>query len=139
MSIYNTHLQPAYDSLKLSQMQVVARSVAADPQPKLLGGDMNAGRSTSRVMSVARPILDDAWESVGAGDGGTSPPHHNHRIDYLLYSSPFVPLTAETIDSAVSDHRAVGATLTLPGDSEVCVPVFGESLSRATPDRAGSG
>ena len=129
VSIYNTHLQPAYDSLKLSQMQVVARSVAADPQPKILGGDLNSG-PTSRVMSVARPVLDDAWESVGAGDGGTSPPGHNHRIDYLLYSSPFVPHAARTITSAVSDHRAVGATLLLPGGSEVCVPVFGESLSQ---------
>jgi endonuclease/exonuclease/phosphatase family metal-dependent hydrolase len=129
VSIYNTHLQPAYDSLKLSQMQAVARSLAADPQPMILGGDFNAV-SSSQVMSVAEQYLDDAWESVGAGPEGTSPNAHKARIDHLLYSSPFVPTAARTIESAVSDHRAVGATFTLPGDGEVCVPVFGDRLSQ---------
>jgi endonuclease/exonuclease/phosphatase family metal-dependent hydrolase len=129
VSIYNTHLQPAYDSLKLSQMQVVARSLAADAQPMILGGDFNAV-SSSQVMSVAGQYLDDAWESVGTGPEGTSPNAHKARIDHLLYSSPFVPGTARTIESAVSDHRAVGATFTLPGTGEVCVPVFGDGLSQ---------
>ena len=128
VSIYNTHLQPAYDSLKLSQMRVVAQSLAADPQPMILGGDFNAVSSSS-VMSLARPFLDDVWEAVGIGPEGTSPNAHKARIDHILYSSPFVPGTARTIDSAVSDHRAVGATLTLPGDGEVCVPVLGKGLS----------
>jgi endonuclease/exonuclease/phosphatase family metal-dependent hydrolase len=129
VSIYNTHLQPAYDSLKLSQMQVVAQSLAVDPQPMILGGDFNAV-SGSPVMSVAGQYLDDAWESVGVGPDGTSPNAHKARIDHLLYSSPFVPGTARTIESAVSDHRAVGATFTLPGDGEVCVPVLGKGLSQ---------
>jgi endonuclease/exonuclease/phosphatase family metal-dependent hydrolase len=129
VSVYNTHLQPAYDSLKLSQMQVVGRALAADSRPMILGGDFNAV-STSRVMSVARPYLDDAWESVGTGPDGTSPNAHKARIDHVLYSSPFVPGTARTIESAVSDHRAVGATLTLPGDGEVCVPVFDQGVSQ---------
>jgi endonuclease/exonuclease/phosphatase family metal-dependent hydrolase len=129
VSIYNTHLQPAYDSLKLSQMQVVAQSLAADPQPMILGGDFNAV-SSSQVMSVAGQYLDDVWASVGVGPEGTSPNAHKARIDHLLYSSPFVPSTARTIESAVSDHRAVGATLTLPGDGEVCVPVLGKGLSQ---------
>ena len=129
VSIYNTHLQPIYDSLKLSQMQVAARSLAADPQPMILGGDFNAV-SGSRVMSVAGQYLDGAWESVGVGPDGTSPNAHKARIDHLLYSSPFVPGTARTIESAVSDHRAMGATFTLPGDPDVCVPVLDESLSQ---------
>jgi endonuclease/exonuclease/phosphatase family metal-dependent hydrolase len=130
VSIYNTHLQPAYESLKLSQMQAVARYVAADPNPKILGGDFNAVAS-SQVMGVVRPILSDVWDSVGAGPDGTSPGAHRARIDHLLYSSPFVPEEARTIESAVSDHRAVGATLTLPGDGEVCVPVLEEDLSES--------
>jgi endonuclease/exonuclease/phosphatase family metal-dependent hydrolase len=129
VSIYNTHLQPAYESLKLAQMQTVGRLLAADSQPKLLGGDFNAV-SSSRVMSVARPFLDDAWESVGTGPDGTSPGAHRARIDHVLYSSPFVPGVARTIESAVSDHRAVGATLTLPSDGEVCVPVFDQGVSQ---------
>jgi endonuclease/exonuclease/phosphatase family metal-dependent hydrolase len=129
VTIYNTHLQPAYDSLKLSQMQVVGRSLAAEPRPMILGGDFNAV-STSRVMSVARPFMDDVWESVGTGADGTSPNAHKARIDHVLYSSPFVPGVARTIESAVSDHRAVGATLTLPGDGEVCVPVFDKGVSQ---------
>ena len=129
VSIYNTHLQPAYDGLKLSQMQVVGRLMAADPRPKILGGDFNAV-STSNVMSVARPYVDDVWDSVGTGAEGTSPNAHKARIDHVLYSSPFVPSIARTIESAVSDHRAVGTTLTLPGDGEVCVPVFDQGVSQ---------
>ena len=129
VSIYNTHLQPAYDRLKLSQARVVGGAVAADPQPKILGGDFNAV-SGSAVMSAAQPVLDDAWESVGAGPDGTSPNAHKARIDHLLYSSPFVPQTARTIESAVSDHRAVGAAFTLPGDPEVCVPVLDKGSSQ---------
>jgi endonuclease/exonuclease/phosphatase family metal-dependent hydrolase len=129
VSVYNTHLQPAYDSLKLSQMQVVGRLLAADSRPMLLGGDFNAV-SSSRVMSVARPFLDDAWESVGAGPDGTSPNAHKARIDHVLYSSQFVPSIARTIESAVSDHRAVGTTLTLSGNGEVCVPVFDKGVSQ---------
>ena len=75
-------------------------------------------------------MQDDASETLGTGAGGTSPPHHNHRIDFLLYSSPFVPQDARTIESAVSDHRAVGATFTLPGDPEVCVPVLDKGASQ---------
>jgi endonuclease/exonuclease/phosphatase family metal-dependent hydrolase len=130
VSIYNTHLQPAYDSLKLAQMQVVGRLLAADSRPKVLGGDFNAV-STSQVMSVAGQYLDDVWDSVGTGPEGTSPNAHKARIDHVLYSSPFVPSVARTIESAVSDHRAVGATLTLPGDGEVCVPVFDKGVSQS--------
>jgi endonuclease/exonuclease/phosphatase family metal-dependent hydrolase len=128
VSIYNTHLQPAYERLKLSQMQAVVRSLAADPDPKILGGDFNAVAS-SQVMGVARPFLTDVWDVVGAGPDGTSPGAHRARIDHLLYSSPLVPEEARTIESAVSDHRAVGATFTLPGDGEVCVPVLEEDVS----------
>jgi hypothetical protein len=51
----------------------------------------------------------------------------------VLHSSEFAPEAARTIDSAVSDHRAVGATLTLPGDGEVCVPVFDRGVSERNP------
>jgi endonuclease/exonuclease/phosphatase (EEP) superfamily protein YafD len=67
---------------------------------------------------------------VGTGPEGTSPNAHKARIDHVLYSSPFVPQTARTIDSAVSDHRAVGTTLVLPGDGKVCVPVLGQGVSQ---------
>jgi endonuclease/exonuclease/phosphatase (EEP) superfamily protein YafD len=81
-------------------------------------------------MSVARPFLDDVWESVGTGPEGTSPNAHKARIDHVLYSSSFVPGIARTIESEVSDHRAVGATLTLPGEGEVCVPVLDKGVTQ---------
>jgi endonuclease/exonuclease/phosphatase family metal-dependent hydrolase len=131
VSIYNTHLQNIYDDLKLAQMRVVAPMVAADPQPKILGGDFNA-TSSGAVLALAQPFLSDAW-AVGVGPDGTSPNAHKGRIDFVLHSSEFVPRAARTIDSAVSDHRAVGATLTLPGDGEVCVPVFDRGVAQRNP------
>ena len=130
VSIFNTHLQPSYDSLKLAQMRVVAQQVAADPQPKILGGDFNA--TSARSGAGAGPVLAVRHVGVGGRRPRRHLPQRAQGPDRLPCCTrpQFVPRAARTIDSAVSDHRAVGATLMLPGDPEVCVPVLDDSLSQ---------
>ena len=129
ISVYNTHLQHIYDDLRLRQMHVVARIVAADPLPKILGGDLNSGPRTP-VLAAARGVLRDSWDAVGVGSGNTVPAvDPKGRIDYVLYSDPLVPQDSQVYFSQVSDHRAVRSTFTLSDEDEpICVPVFDEPL-----------
>jgi endonuclease/exonuclease/phosphatase family metal-dependent hydrolase len=129
ISVYNTHLQHIHDELRLRQMRSVATLVAADPLPIILGGDLNSA-PRSPMLSVARGVLEDAWDAVGVGAGNTIPPSRpSVRIDYVMYSDPLVPRSAQTLRSRVSDHRAVLAHFTLSADGEpICVPILTEPL-----------
>jgi endonuclease/exonuclease/phosphatase (EEP) superfamily protein YafD len=59
-------------------------------------------------------ILDagmvDSWSEAGQGPGLTWPSDApNQRIDWIWLSPDLQAVAAETVDSAVSDHRAVVA------------------------------
>ena len=131
ISVYNTHLQHIYEDLRLQQMRVVAGILGADPLPKIMGGDFNAGPRTP-VLGAVRDVLRDPWDTagVGVGSGATVPAANPRaRIDYVLYSDPLVPQDSQVYFSQVSDHRAVRSTFALSSESEpICVPVFDEPL-----------
>jgi endonuclease/exonuclease/phosphatase family metal-dependent hydrolase len=125
ISVYNTHLQHVFDSLRLKQMQAVAGIVRADQLPKILGGDLNSSPRTP-TLQVARTVLKDSWEAVGVGSGNTVP---KGRIDFVMYSDPLVAQTSQAAASSYSDHRPVFSTFTMSGQGEpICVPVFDEPL-----------
>jgi endonuclease/exonuclease/phosphatase family metal-dependent hydrolase len=119
VSLYSTHLQNKLDHLKLRQAQAIAPIVAADGNPKVLGGDMNAWPGDS-VLSALKGPLDDTWDAVGAGAGATNPaPSPRGRIDYLLYAGgELTPTSANVPATLASDHRPVRATYSLSGVSE---------------------
>lgn len=114
VAIYNTHLQHTSPAMRLQQITQIRQLVDADPLPKLLGGDLNAGPG-SPVHAVATGGLRDVWSVVGTGSGLTAPARApRHRIDYLLTSPEWTPDAAGVLFSSVSDHRAVYADLSLP-------------------------
>jgi len=129
ISVYNTHLQHIYDDLRLRQMDVVTDILAADPLPKIMGGDLNSGPN-SAVLSATRSVLRDSWLAAGVGAGATAPASNPRaRIDYVLYTDPLVPVNSQVYYSEVSDHRAVRSAFTLStGGEPICVPVFDEPL-----------
>ena len=110
-------------------MQVVTDILAADPLPKIMGGDLNSGPNTA-VLTAARGVLRDSWLAAGVGSGATArPATRRARIDYVLYSDPLVPVDSRVDYSQVSDHRAVRSTFTLSSQGEpICAPVFDEPL-----------
>ncbi len=119
VSLYSTHLQNQMDQLKLRQAQAVAPIVAADANPTVLGGDMNAWPGDS-VLNALKVPLDDTWDAVGAGTGATNPASNPRgRIDYLLYAgSELTPTSANVPAALASDHRPVRASYRLAGAAE---------------------
>ncbi len=113
VDIYNTHLQHTRGNIRILQLRAIRRIVARDPHPHLLGGDLNA-TPDSPALGVTASILGDSWSAVGGGAGLTVPAHVPHRrIDYVLHDDHWVPTSAETLLSAVSDHRALRVDLDL--------------------------
>ena len=127
VSVYDTHLESTSWAAREQQMRTIVPVLRSDPRPKLLGGDLNAVPS-SPVLTTARTVMGDTWESVGRGPGYTSPAGHpSKRIDQQLYADGsgirLVPTAARVLPSSVSDHRAVLATYRIiDAGQQVCVP-----------------
>lgn len=124
LSAYVVHLQHTSSAARLSQMRAIQRIVAADPLPKVIGGDFNTTPG-SAVMAMARSFASDTWAAVGTGPGLTVPRvAPRRRIDYLLQSG-LVPQDMQVLTPTVSDHRALWARLALDSSGKVCLPDFG--------------
>lgn len=129
VSVYNTHLENTSRAARLVQMRVVARVLADDQRPTILGGDLNSGPD-SPVLATARRVASDTWPEAGLGPGYThSARAPRVRIDYLMYDdggdTDLEPVDAVVLRSAVSDHWALRADYRLVTDSgEVCVPLL---------------
>jgi endonuclease/exonuclease/phosphatase family metal-dependent hydrolase len=124
LSAYVVHLQHTSVTARLSQISRIREIVAADPLPKLIGGDFNTTPG-SAVMGIARSFASDTWTAVGAGPGLTVPRDSpRRRIDYLLQSG-LVPRDMQVLTPTVSDHRALWARLALDSSGKICLPDFG--------------
>lgn len=115
VSLYVTHLDNTSRSMRVVQMGAVRDVVAADPLPRILGGDMNDVPG-SPVLARLGGVLTDTWSVAGSGAGLTAPAGRPRvRIDYLLYGDPadasarLTPLDVEVASRSGSDHRAVRA------------------------------
>lgn len=125
VSLYSTHFEHTSAALRDAQARAVAEVIAQDPNPSLLGGDLNSTPRTSAVATLDR-ALDDSWAVVGTGRGLTHPsPTPRARIDYLMYANGPRPVESVVLASAVSDHLAVRTVFEIGGPTEVCVPTLG--------------
>lgn len=125
VSVFNTHLEPGAQPIRLRQISAALGPLAETRHPVILGGDLNAAPGSS-TLGIARSALRDAWLDSGVGPSLTAPASNPRiRIDYLLYGSPLVPTSTEVLPSVVSDHRGVRSrfVLAVAGD-KVCVPVL---------------
>jgi endonuclease/exonuclease/phosphatase family metal-dependent hydrolase len=129
VDIYNTHLQHTSRAMRQDQVNAVVRLLAADPLPKIVGGDFN-DTPASPVLQTMYSALSDTWSAVGQGEGHTVPASApKARIDYLLYGqgasagTTITPLSSEVLGAGSSDHRAVLATYRIDAEADpVCVP-----------------
>ncbi|GAA3670417.1 hypothetical protein GCM10022237_32790 [Nocardioides ginsengisoli] len=111
ISVYSTHFDQGAGTARMAQARTAIQILAKDPNPKILGGDLNAGPGTAPVQMLRSSGLGDAW-AVGAGAGDTVPAGNpRNRIDYVLHDGWFTPIQAAVLRSAVSDHRAVWTRL----------------------------
>lgn len=118
-----THLDPDSQSLRLAQAAEVTTWAAAEPENKILTGDMNAWPDQSSIAQLNKYFYD-SW-AVAASKGtaiafsGNSGETKSGRIDYIFYSRGSSNLTVkssqvyDTRDSngvMPSDHRPVLTT-----------------------------
>ncbi|WP_141003504.1 endonuclease/exonuclease/phosphatase family protein [Nocardioides humi] len=116
VSIYSTHLDNTSNNIRTAQASRISSMLAADPRPKILGGDMNAwpGAGPARILTSR---LTDSFVVAGRGGGATHPANRPRgRIDYLLYGGPELKaLSADVLPDGGSDHLAVRARYELGG------------------------
>ena len=111
ISVYSTHFDQGAGTARMAQARAAIQILAKDPNPKILGGDLNAGPGTAPLQLLRSSGLGDAW-AVGAGAGDTVPAGNpRNRIDYVLHDGWFTPIQAAVLRSGVSDHRAVWTRL----------------------------
>lgn len=115
VTIYDTHLQHTAGNIRIVQAKAVRDIVVAAGGPFLVGGDLNA-TPDSRAVAVLLKIAVDPWLTIGPDAGLTVPARGSRRrIDYVLYGgAPWLPRQAQTLLSAVSDHKAVLLDFELP-------------------------
>lgn len=115
VTIYNTHLQYTAGNIRIVQARAIRDLVTATGGAFLLGGDLNATPG-SKALAVLAKIAVDPWLSIGPDQGLTVPARTpRRRIDYVLYGgAPWVPRQAQSLLSAISDHRAVLLDFELP-------------------------
>lgn len=138
VSVYDTHLEHTSQAARAQQIGAITPVLAADPRPRIFGGDLNAGPSSPVVASVRR-VLTDTWSVAGTGPGPTVPARSPRaRIDYLFHGdgreARLRPVQAAVLSSGFSDHLAVWARyqLTTSG-TDVCVPVLDDSAIPGPP------
>lgn len=114
VSVYNTHLENnprgggSKVDLRTRQAEQAAGIIATDPDPAILGGDLNSGPGSAAMNALER-VLSDPWRSVGIGSPNShEAPHPTIRIDYLLNRGDGLrPVRAQIGATAVSDHEPV--------------------------------
>ncbi|MCY7395431.1 MAG: endonuclease/exonuclease/phosphatase family protein [Nocardioides sp.] len=113
--IYDTHFQHTSGNIRVVQARAVREIVSAAGGAFLVGGDLNA-TPDSRPLAVLAAISADPWSTIGPDPGLTVPARApRRRIDYVLHGgAAWVPRQAQTLLSAISDHRAVLLDYELP-------------------------
>ena len=123
ITLISTHLDPYDQSLRLTQAIEVTGWSAAQPENRIITGDMNAWPDQSSIGHF-NTLYYDSW-TVASNQGtavafsGNSGQTKNGRIDYIFYSKSSGNLTVkssqvyDTRDSngvMPSDHRPVLTT-----------------------------
>ena len=85
--------------LRASQVDTLAQMVASSPYPAIVCGDFNDTPISYTYRTIARK-LQDAFTEVGRGYSYTYRGFYDMlRIDYVMSSDEFEPLSYEVIDS----------------------------------------
>ena len=115
----NTHLDASagdeYRQQEADRIRDLLRERRIIGLPIMVGGDFNATPDSAVVKKLLGFGLRDAWTECGQGDGFTFPADKPiKRIDYLFLTGALTCSAAQVIDTAISDHRPLLVTVTLP-------------------------
>lgn len=114
--IIGTHLHHIAEEPGPRLAQIPVLLAFWNHQPRtLIMGDLNSEPDWPEMDLPRQAGLIDTWHEVGRGDGLTWPADDPfQRIDWIWHSPDLVPLSAETLVTAASDHRPVAAVFSVP-------------------------
>ena len=94
--------------VRASQVDTLAKMVAASPYPAIVCGDFNDTPVSYTIHKMTRD-LSDVFREVGRGFSHTYRGFFDMlRIDYIMCSSEFTPISYEVIDSWGVVEKVVG-------------------------------
>ena len=113
VNVLTAHLDYRSDpAIRRAQVAEIVQVLARISGPAILAGDLNATPDALELQPLFKQ-LTDAWRT-SQGPGFTYPSAApTKRIDYVLYSDPFVQVDARVPESAFADHRPVIVSLRL--------------------------
>jgi endonuclease/exonuclease/phosphatase family metal-dependent hydrolase len=124
VTLISTHLDPYDQSLRLAQAREVTGWAAAQPENRIITGDMNAWPDQSSIGQF-NSLYNDSW-TVAANNGtatafaGNNGETKNGRIDYIFYSKGASNLSVKS--SQVVDTRDANGDM--PSDHRPVLTVF---------------
>ena len=113
ITVLTTHLDYRSDpAIRRAQVDDLIRVLQQNSGPTILAGDLNATPEALELQPLFERLMD-AWRT--SKDAGYTYPAAapTKRIDYVLYSHPFVQVDARVPESAIADHRPVIVSLRL--------------------------
>ena len=113
VTVLTTHLDYRSDpAVRRTQVAEIVQVLAQSSGPTILAGDLNATPEALELQPLFKRLMD-AW-LTSQGPGFTYPASApTKRIDYVLYSDPFVRVESRVPESAAADHRPVIVSLRL--------------------------
>ena len=124
ITLLSTHLDPYDQSLRLAQATEVTSWAAAQPENRIIAGDMNAWPDQSAIAQFDKTYKDSWAVAVGEGTAKTFPGNDGEtrsgRIDYIFYSGGASALSV--VSSQVYDTRDANGVM--PSDHRPVLTVF---------------
>jgi endonuclease/exonuclease/phosphatase family metal-dependent hydrolase len=113
ITVLTTHLDYRSDpAVRRAQVEEIVRVLGQTGGPTILAGDLNATPEALELQPLFKRLMD-SWRS-SEGPGYTYPATApTKRIDYILYSDPFVQVETRVPSASTADHRPVVASLRL--------------------------
>jgi endonuclease/exonuclease/phosphatase family metal-dependent hydrolase len=100
-------------TMRAEQAQMIANYIKDSPYPVVAMGDFN-DTPQSYAYHKIRKGIQDAFRHAGRGFGNTYAGElPSFRIDYIMYSSPFIPYQFKRIKTDYSDHFPISTWLVL--------------------------
>ncbi len=100
-------------TMRAEQAQMIANYIKESPHPVIAMGDFNDTPQSYAYRKIRKGI-NDAFRNAGRGFGNTYAGElPSFRIDYIMYSSPFIPYQFKRIKTKYSDHFPISTWLIL--------------------------
>ncbi len=101
-------------TMRAEQAQMIANYIKDSPYPVIAMGDFNDTPQSYAYRQIRKGI-NDSFRKAGRGFGNTYAGElPSFRIDYIMYSTPFIPYQFKRIKTDYSDHFPISTWLFLP-------------------------